>query len=136
MIRSYQKLWQEIINWDLELKDHKIILLIDNYNAHPDINELLWNIKLGFLPANTTNVLQPLDQSVIKNFKFHYRKMLLSKLLQSYDSGIIITFDLKSQLFKLLLKVSVWQILLLHLLTLRRLKPTLPKKSFWLLGKF
>ena len=79
---------QEIINWDLELKDRKIILLIDNCSAHPEINELLRNIKLVFLPANTTSVLQPLDQGVIKNFKFHYRKMLLSKLLQSYDSGI------------------------------------------------
>jgi len=86
MISSLFK--SEVISWDIELQGRKIILLIDNCSAHPDINELLVNIKLVFLPANTTSVLQPLDQGIIKNFKFHYRKMLLSKMLQCYDSGI------------------------------------------------
>jgi len=79
---------RELFRWDLELQGRKILLLIDNCSAHPDINDLLVNIKLVFLPANTTSVLQPLDQGIIKNFKCHYRKMLLSKLIQSYDECI------------------------------------------------
>jgi hypothetical protein len=72
----------ELLKWDLELlvEDRKIILLVDNCTAYPDINNLLTNFKLVFLPANTTSVLQPLDQGILKNFKCFYLKSLISKL--------------------------------------------------------
>ncbi len=49
----------ELLKWDLELlvQDRKIKLLGYNCTAHPDINNLLTNIKLAVLPANTTSVL-------------------------------------------------------------------------------
>lgn len=73
---------EEIRKWDCELKGNKILLLVDNCPAHPVI-ENLQNIELRFLPANTTSVLQPMDQSVIKSLKSHYRRRLLMELVES-----------------------------------------------------
>ncbi|CAB0031069.1 unnamed protein product [Trichogramma brassicae] len=46
----------------------KVILFMDNAGPHPD-NMQLTNVKIIFLPPNTTSVSQPLDQGIIKNFK-------------------------------------------------------------------
>ena len=43
-------------------------------------------IKVCFLPANTTSKLQPLDLGIIKNFKAHYRQLLLSYVISKIDS--------------------------------------------------
>lgn len=50
----------------------QIILMVDNCTAHCKMT--LNNIKLVFLPPNTTSVLQPMDQGVIKCLKGYYRK--------------------------------------------------------------
>ncbi|GBP45083.1 Tigger transposable element-derived protein 4 [Eumeta japonica] len=73
---------EEVRKWDAELKGRKILLLVDNCPAHPFISNLQ-NIELAFLPPNTTSVLQPMDQSVIKSLKGHYRRKLLMELVQS-----------------------------------------------------
>lgn len=73
---------EEIRKWDFELKGKKILLLVDNCPAHPAIADLQ-NIELHFLPANTTIVLQPMDQSVIKSLKSHYRRRLLMELVET-----------------------------------------------------
>lgn len=74
--------------WDQELKrlKKKILLLVDNCPAHPNVLNLS-NINLCFFPANTTSVLQPLDQGVIKSLKVHFRKFLVLKMLQQYDEN-------------------------------------------------
>jgi len=59
-------------------ENRHILLLLDNFIAHK-LNHLnLNNVKLLFLPANTTSVSQPLDQGIIRSFKAHYRKDLLN----------------------------------------------------------
>ena len=42
--------------------------------------------KIGvmFLPKNTTALIHPLDQGIIKAFKAHYRRELLSAIAVSY----------------------------------------------------
>lgn len=92
--RSNSKSWmtstlftEELLQWDAELqkKNRKILLLVDNCPAHPEVP--LNQIKLVFLPPNTSSKLQPMDQGVIHSLKSHYRKIMLMKMLEEVDSG-------------------------------------------------
>lgn len=70
-------------NWDTEARKRgeKILLLVDNCPAHPNVDNLR-AIKLVFLPPNTTSLLQPMDQGVIKSLKVHYRKLMVLNVIQ------------------------------------------------------
>ena len=61
-------------------------LLMDNAPAHPpgleDLTEEFDFIKIKFLPANTTPLLQPMDQQVIANFKKLYTKFLFQRCFE------------------------------------------------------
>ena len=62
-----------------------VIFFLDNFGSHrTDI--VLTNIKLSFLPVNTTAVTQPLDQGIIKNFKLRYRSKIILKLIAQLDN--------------------------------------------------
>lgn len=65
--------------WDSEL-DHDILLLVDNCTAHIDTVPLN-HITVRFLPANTTSLIQPCDQGIIKAFKAHYRSSMRRRIL-------------------------------------------------------
>ena len=45
------------------------------------------NIKLVFLPKNTTSRLQPLDAGIIRNFKHKYRKLLVRYVVSHIGEG-------------------------------------------------
>lgn len=60
--------------------DFKILLLVDNAPCHPKNLEHA-NIKVLFLPPNTTSLLQPLDQGIISTFKSYYIKKSLKLIL-------------------------------------------------------
>ncbi len=76
-----------LFRWDSKLRSEgrKILLLLDNCSSHPDINTELTHIKLVFIPPNCTSVLQPMDAGVIRTFKHHYKRKLVSKLIHFYD---------------------------------------------------
>ena len=62
----------------------KILLFLDNKLAH--LRDLLFsNVKVQFLPANTTLDLQLLDQGMIQAFKLHYRKFLLKAIISTAE---------------------------------------------------
>jgi hypothetical protein len=63
----------------MEKSGRNILLFVDNAACHPEIN--LKNIKLVFLPPNTTSKLQPCDAGIIQMMKTMYRKLLLKDLL-------------------------------------------------------
>jgi hypothetical protein len=72
-----------LVKWDPELK-RKIVLLVDNCTAHTN-NSLLKNTKVIFLPANTTSLIQPCDQSIIRDFKAHYRTEMRARITAELD---------------------------------------------------
>ena len=66
----------------------KILLFLDNAPSHPNIlQESLKNIKLEFLPKNTTSRLHPSDANIIENFKHKYRNLLIRYILGRIDTG-------------------------------------------------
>ena len=64
--------WVRKLDSSFRAQSRRVALLIDNCLAHPEIKNLT-NINLIFLPPNTTTVLQPMDQGVIRSLKVHYR---------------------------------------------------------------
>lgn len=67
------------------------ILLLDNASAHCCAEELKsvdGNISAMFFPPNTTALLQPLDQNIIKSLKMSYRKRLLVSLLSHNSANL------------------------------------------------
>ena len=56
------------INRQMEVAKRKIILFMDNAPFHPEsLSERYSDIKVVFLPKNTTSWLQPLDARIIRN---------------------------------------------------------------------
>ena len=64
--------WVGKLDRKFRADDRNIALIIDNCPAHPSISNLT-NVQLVFLPPNTTSILQPMDQGVIRSLKAHYR---------------------------------------------------------------
>jgi len=52
-----------LLSCDKELK-RPILLLVDNCIAH-NVDVTFKNIRMVFLPANTTSIIQPCDQRII-----------------------------------------------------------------------
>ncbi|XP_057310642.1 tigger transposable element-derived protein 6-like [Hydractinia symbiolongicarpus] len=78
--------WVREINAMFLKEGRKIVLIIDNCPAHPDVGGLS-NIKLIFLPPNTTSVSQPMDQGVIRCLKSLYRQKLVNMMIQNLEKG-------------------------------------------------
>jgi hypothetical protein len=62
-------------------QNRKILLFLDQCAAHPQDTSFLKNVKVVFFPPNCTSILQPLDQGIIRSFKYHYRKQLVRKTI-------------------------------------------------------
>ena len=78
--------WVREINKMFQAEERNVLLIVDNCPAHPTI-EGLSNLKLIFLPPNTTSVTQPMDQGVIWCLKAHYSKRLVKLILCNLDSN-------------------------------------------------
>ena len=64
----------------------KVLLLLDNCSAHGTSNVRLKNVKLYYLPPNTTSVIQPLDQGIIRSFKSYYHSELGERRVMKIES--------------------------------------------------
>ena len=65
----------ERINGRLVSSGRKIYLFMDNAGCHPaDVTKKYSNIKVVFLPLNTTSNLQPFDLGIIKHSKHSKQK--------------------------------------------------------------
>lgn len=71
-----------------------ILLIIDNAPSHPySIVNSHPNIKVVFLPPNTTALIQPMDQGVISTFKSYYLRRTYTKAVNEIDKGKISLVD-------------------------------------------
>ena len=62
--------WLKKFDRKMTIQQRKVALVLDNCAAHPKNVVGLKSTELFFLPPNTTSVLQPLDQGIIRNFKY------------------------------------------------------------------
>ena len=74
--------WVHKLDRTFRMEGRKIALL--NCPAHPPVSDLT-NVQLVFLPPNTTSVLQPMDHSVIRSLKSHYRGRVVRRLCRALD---------------------------------------------------
>lgn len=67
----------------------KILLLLDNCSAHGKEEDMppLQNIRVIFLPPNTTSKIQPLDAGIIAWVKRRYRRRLLFRVFENIECG-------------------------------------------------
>ena len=75
MTRNILSDWLISLNNKMQKEGGKILLFIDNVKSHPKDLKTDF-VKIQFLPPNTTSVLQPLDQGIIRSTKITYRKLL------------------------------------------------------------
>jgi hypothetical protein len=86
MQRSIFQSWIKQVNEKMQRQRRNILLLVDNVSSHQlEEGEVLSNIRLHFLPPNTTAHLQPIDQGIIHSFKSNYRKMLCKDRIYAFD---------------------------------------------------
>ncbi|XP_064109049.1 tigger transposable element-derived protein 1-like [Macrobrachium nipponense] len=70
--------------------EFKVLLLMDNARGHPA--DLCYEgVQIKFLPANTTSLLQPMDQGVIRAFKALYTRNSLDHLVKAMDDDSAFT---------------------------------------------
>nr|XP_060616419.1 tigger transposable element-derived protein 1-like isoform X2 [Anolis sagrei ordinatus] len=67
----------------------RILLLLDHHSpGHRNISgDIHPNVKVAFLPPNTTSLLQPMDQGVIASFKAHYLRRAFSQAVRAAQKG-------------------------------------------------
>ncbi|CAH1248612.1 TIGD4 [Branchiostoma lanceolatum] len=82
------KEWVRKIDGEMGRRRKKIVLLLDNYTAHPH-DVPLDNIRLVFPSPYTTSLIQPLDQGIIQNFKAMYRSQMMRRVISAIDNDNI-----------------------------------------------
>lgn len=90
--------WLAEFNLRMKKAGRKVILLVDNATSHRVNDLLLTNVRLHFLPPNTTAHIQPMDAGIISSFKAHYRKQLIREYISCAEKGSPQTVNLRQAL--------------------------------------
>ncbi|CAH1769692.1 4831_t:CDS:2, partial [Entrophospora sp. SA101] len=94
--------WLRDLDTVFRVENRNILLLIDNAPSHTDPGSLLdeqlknqisaqsndfrlTNIKIHFLPPNTTAHLQPMDAGIINNYKVNYKQLYVHNLIKKFE---------------------------------------------------
>ncbi|KAK1937943.1 Tigger transposable element-derived protein 6 [Phytophthora citrophthora] len=78
--------WLQALNLRTILEGRHILLLVDNVSSHKEPQVPLSNVRMEFLPKNTTSVLQPLDQGVIACIKQRFNRIVSTDTLLGFRS--------------------------------------------------
>ncbi|KAK0160472.1 hypothetical protein PV328_007880 [Microctonus aethiopoides] len=65
----------------------KAVLLVDNCSSHPQKLQIGTNIKVIFLPPNTSALIQPMDQGVLQYLKLKYRFFMMEHIISNVNNG-------------------------------------------------
>ncbi|KAK0169767.1 hypothetical protein PV328_010408 [Microctonus aethiopoides] len=65
----------------------KAVLLVDNCSSHPQKLQIGTNIKVIFLPPNTSALIQPMDQGVLQYLKLKYRFLMMEHIINNVNNG-------------------------------------------------
>ena len=78
MQRSIFKRFLDRLNSKMRQERRNIILLLDNASSHkPDNIQNLSNVRIHFLPPNTTSHIQPIDQGIIYSLKVRSKRFYI-----------------------------------------------------------
>lgn len=69
--------------FNLKMHGRSVLLLIDNAPSHVSLS--LSNVRVEFLPPNTTAFLQPMDAGIICNFKLKYKTHFVRWIVDQLD---------------------------------------------------
>ena len=72
--------------WNKRVARQKCHILLIVNNAPSHITKEYLNIRVQYLPPNTTSKLQPLDQGIIHVCKLKYHSLMTDKLCHLMDS--------------------------------------------------
>ncbi|XP_048839235.1 tigger transposable element-derived protein 1-like [Brienomyrus brachyistius] len=64
--------------------EFKVLLIMDSAVGHP-LDLLYDGVQIEFLPSNTTSLIQPMDQGVIRAFKALYTRNSMQHLVSAMD---------------------------------------------------
>ena len=82
--------WLDRFDRKMRRQERHMVILLDNCSSHPkDIS--LTNVKLVYLPPNTTSHLQPLDAGIISIVKRGYKRRFLQAILRRSDGDSSMT---------------------------------------------
>ena len=71
--------------------DFLVLLTLDNCTAHPpEMADYDPRVILCFLPKNTTALIQPMDQGIIRNFKLKMHSKIYKDLIKHIDTTPIV----------------------------------------------
>ena len=83
-------IWKDILlkmNRIFEAQGRHIVLFVDNATCHKCDDPTPF-VKVIFLPPNTTSLIQPCDQGIIRAVKAHYRRQVNRKMLIGVENGM------------------------------------------------
>lgn len=86
MTKTIFEAWLERRNYDMAEMNRKIVLILDNATCH-NISKKFSNIDLIFLPKNTTSLIQPCDQGIIKAFKNKFNNFMTENIIIESNNG-------------------------------------------------
>jgi hypothetical protein len=88
MTQFVMKEWLDAFYLHIGL-NRNVLLVMDNCSSHIkglEHSPPPLNVRLLFLPPNSTSRFQPLDQGIIASLKAHYRRQWLQYMLSAYEN--------------------------------------------------